>query len=54
MAMELAEKEATKKQGVVEDLDDAGLYSGDEEDIYTSNNEEDWDQYLDTEPADDE
>ena len=35
-AMELAEKEATDKQGVAEELDNTRLNSGDEEDIYVS------------------
>ena len=52
-AMELAEKEVTDKQGVGEELDNVGLNSGDKENIYVSN-AEDEDCYSETDPRDNE
>ena len=50
--IELVEKEATDKQGVAGELDNVGLNSGDKEDIYVSN-AEDEDSNSETDPRDD-
>ena len=52
-AIELVETEVTDEQGVAEELDNAGLNSRDEEDIYVSN-AEDEDCHSEMDPRDNE